>query len=211
MCDRSIPSQHQECLLLTARPVKSALGASIDASIALMGAAVRGIMTGISKATVTDGDRCQRLGKDCVSSVSVRKLTSRRAPGSRTTQIEHLEKKIEDLVTLLRNQTPEKSKTHAALDAIGVRTPATRTHSPYCESTAHDHPAGVDSSNATRYPLGMASVSSTQPIDQVPSNSNQFPVSNFDTPSNLRSHVEPSPLQAEVGLTKSLIFYRVSI
>lgn len=176
-----------------------------------MGAAVKGTVAGISKVTVTDGDRCERLGKDCVSSVSVRKLKSRRAPGSRTTQIEHLENKIEDLVTLLRNQTPEKSSIHDALDAIGVRTPATSTHSQYCESVAHDPPAGVDGGNATLYASGIPLVSSTKPIDQALSDLNVFPLSNFDTPSNLRSHVEPSPLQAEVGLTKSLIFCRIFI
>ncbi|KAL8787768.1 MAG: hypothetical protein Q9195_007637 [Heterodermia aff. obscurata] len=167
-------------------------------------ASVRGIVTDISKVTVTDGDRCERLGKNCVSSASVRKLTSRRAPGSRTAEIEHLEKKIEELVTLLRNQTPEKSSTQIALDAIAVKTPGTSTHSPYCESVAYHPPAGVVDGNATRYPSGMASVSSTKPFDQVLSDSNVFPVSNFDTPSNLRSHVEPSPLQAE----ESLSFFR---
>ena len=209
--DRSIPPQHQKCLLLTARPVKSALGASINASIALVGAAVRGIVASISKATVTNGDRCERLGKNCVSSVSVRKSTSRRARGSRTTQIEHLENKIEDLVTLLRNQTPERSSTHVALDAIGVKTPTTNTHSPYYENVAHDPPAGAVGGNTTLYASGMASVSSTKPIDQVLSVSNVLPVFNFDKPSNLQSHAEPSPLQAEVGLTKSLIFCIVSI
>ena len=158
-----------------------------------MGAAVRGMVTGISKVTVTDGDRCERLGKDCVSSVSIRKLTSRRAPGSRTTQIEHLENKIEDLVTLLRNQIPEKSNTHANLDAIGIRTPATSTNSSYSESVAYDFPAGVDGGNATLY-------ASTKHIDQVLSDADGFPALPLDKPSDVRSPVEPSLLQAEVGL-----------
>ena len=146
---------------------------------------------------MTDRDRCERLGKDCVSSVSVRKLTSRRTPGSRTTQIEHLENKIEDLVALLRNQAPEKTNTQVPLDSIGVRTPATSTHSPYCDSVADDHPAGGDGGNAAIYPSGM---SSARPIDPVLSDPNVFPVSHFEKPSNLRSPVEPSPVQAEVGL-----------
>ena len=176
-----------------------------------MGAAVKGTVAGISKVTVTDDDKCERLGKDCVSSVSVRKLKSRRAPGFRTTQIEHLKNKIEYLVTLLRNQTPEKSSIHDALDAIGVKTSAISIHSQYCENVAHDSSTGIDGGNATLYASGIPLVSSTKPIDQGLSDLNVFPVSKFDTPSNLRSHVEPSPLQAEVGLTKSLIFCRIFI
>ena len=176
-----------------------------------MGAAVRGMAAGNSEVPVTDDDRCERLGKECVSSVSVRKLTGKRAPNSRSTQIEHLKNKIENLVTLLRNQAPEKSSTHAALDAIGVRAPASSIHSSYCETNAGDSSAGVNGDNAALHASGTTTVSSTKLIDPVLSVSNVSPASKLDIPSSLWPHVEPSSLQAEVGLTKSLIYCRVLV
>ncbi|KAK3381906.1 hypothetical protein B0H63DRAFT_215775 [Podospora didyma] len=50
---------------------------------------------------VPDCERCHRLGKSCVPSVSVRRRNGKRAHVSRAAQ---LEEKIEDLVTLLRTQ-----------------------------------------------------------------------------------------------------------
>ncbi|KAK1754221.1 hypothetical protein QBC47DRAFT_346879 [Echria macrotheca] len=55
---------------------------------------------------ITRGLLCNRLAKQCVPSVSVRKRTGKRAHVSRAAQ---LEEKIEDLVTLLRNQPTPSS------------------------------------------------------------------------------------------------------
>ena len=157
-----------------------------------MAAIAKGIVKYSPRVIVTDSDRCQRLGKECVPSVSVRKLTSRRVPGSRNTQIEHLEEKIEDLVTLLRNQNSEKSNTQNASDSIGIRTPTPSTHSPYSENVRDDSSTGVDSD---------ASVSAIKPSDQVSLETNVFQASHFDKPSILKTSVEPSSLQAEECLS----------
>lgn len=46
-------------------------------------------------------ERCQRLGKECIPSVSVRKRAARRPASERTA---HLEEKLDDLVSILRAQ-----------------------------------------------------------------------------------------------------------
>ena len=192
-------------LLLMDRHVKTALEASTGASIALTGATVKGMIEPIPEAAVTDTDRCQRLRKECVPSVSVRKLSSRRAPGSRTTQIKYLEEKIEDLVTLLQNQTSEKPDTHAPPDVNGIRTPAPSTHSPYGESVRDDSISGADggaSNPGVFVPTpGIAPLSTSKPSNPVTLETNAFPVSHFDKPSILTSSFEPSPLQAEECLS----------
>lgn len=50
-------------------------------------------------------ERCRRLSKECVPSASVRKRGNRRTGSSRTAQ---LEEKLEDLVTMLRDQSSGK-------------------------------------------------------------------------------------------------------
>ena len=141
-------------------------------------------------------------------SVSVRKLTSRRAPGSRTTQIEHLEGKIEDLITLLRNQTFDKPNNHTVPDNIGLRTPTPSTHSPYYENVNDESPAGTgvesSASNSNAFVPGVAPVTASKPNDHVASSTNVYNVSHFDKPSILKSAAEPNPLQAE----ESLSFFR---
>ncbi|KAI0378161.1 hypothetical protein F5Y04DRAFT_262545 [Hypomontagnella monticulosa] len=49
----------------------------------------------------TTCERCQRLGKECIPSVSVRKRATRRPASERTA---HLEEKLDDLVSILRAQ-----------------------------------------------------------------------------------------------------------
>ncbi|KAL2261813.1 hypothetical protein VTK26DRAFT_3256 [Humicola hyalothermophila] len=62
-----------------------------------------------------DCERCHRLKKECVPSVSVRKRNGKRAHMSRAAQ---LEAKLEDLVTLLRHQTaPADNKGTSPSDA----------------------------------------------------------------------------------------------
>lgn len=144
---------------------------------------------------------------ECVPSVSVRRLASRRVPGSRTAQIKHLEDKIEDLATLLRSQTSDKATAHAVPDVVGIRTPAPSTHSLYCESVTDDSAASVDgrgSSPNVFVPVPEAGAHSTsKPTDPVVSeiNVSPLPASHFDKPSILTSSFEPSALQAEERLS----------
>ncbi|KAK4234733.1 hypothetical protein C8A03DRAFT_18416 [Achaetomium macrosporum] len=72
----------------------------------------------------TDCERCHRLRKECVPSVSVRKRNGRRAHVSRAAQ---LEAKLEDLVTLLRHQAATADKAPCPADTAGntsANTPA---------------------------------------------------------------------------------------
>ncbi|KAK5662324.1 hypothetical protein OQA88_8230 [Cercophora sp. LCS_1] len=57
-----------------------------------------------------DCERCHRLAKECIASVSVRKRNARRPHVSRAAQ---LEEKLDDLFSLLRNQTAPTSTAHA--------------------------------------------------------------------------------------------------
>ncbi|KAL2147549.1 hypothetical protein VTI28DRAFT_8804 [Corynascus sepedonium] len=87
-------------------------------------------------------ERCHRLRKECVPSVTVRKRNGKRAHMSRTAQ---LEAKLEDLVTLLRHQTVPADKASSLGDTgsnVATSTPALSTHSTNSHSN-HDSPRSV--------------------------------------------------------------------
>ncbi|OTA98461.1 hypothetical protein M426DRAFT_325964 [Hypoxylon sp. CI-4A] len=67
----------------------------------------------------TTCERCQRLGKECVPSVSVRKRAARRPASERTA---HLEEKLDDLVSILRAQAAGNPAT--GVGATSYRSPS---------------------------------------------------------------------------------------
>ncbi|KAK0707662.1 hypothetical protein B0H67DRAFT_685933 [Lasiosphaeris hirsuta] len=83
------------------------------------------------RAGVADCERCNRLGKQCVPSVSVRRRNGKRAHVSRAAQ---LEEKLEDLVTLLRKQAAPVA--NAVANAVPVTATATATPSTATATTA---------------------------------------------------------------------------
>jgi hypothetical protein len=103
--------------------------------------------------------RCYRLKKECTPSVSIRKKNGRRVLNTRTAQ---LEEKLDDLVTLLRNQAssgsgPNQQAAAAVLAANklsaagvkasgGINTPSTSTSS----HTQSPNNAGDDKSAAAQ-------------------------------------------------------------
>ncbi|KAK3349577.1 hypothetical protein B0T25DRAFT_246174 [Lasiosphaeria hispida] len=111
------------------------------------------------RAGVADCERCNRLGKQCVPSVSVRRRNGKRLHVSRAAQ---LEEKLEDLVTLLRNQAaPAPNAVPNAVSAAATASttttttttttdtttaPASETEAASAPAPANDSPpsAGVD-------------------------------------------------------------------
>ncbi|KAL2022475.1 hypothetical protein VTK56DRAFT_5304 [Thermocarpiscus australiensis] len=88
----------------------------------------------------TGCERCHRLKKECIPSVSVRKRNGRRTQVSRAAQ---LEAKLEDLVTLLRRQTAptDKALSPAGNDTAGEVSAITPTISTLSNSSrAGDSP-----------------------------------------------------------------------
>lgn len=145
--------------------------------------------SGINLDTMTNNHRCHRLKKECVPSSSVRKLANRRAVGSRGAHVKHLEDKIEELVTLLRNQRSDESNANTIPHGIGILTPASSIQSLHSRS-ATDEASGVDNGSSR-------SPSISKPTDGP----NGLQVSHFDQPSLITSPFEPNPSQAEECLS----------
>ncbi|KAK4187418.1 hypothetical protein QBC35DRAFT_233924 [Podospora australis] len=82
----------------------------------------------------TDCERCHRLRKECVPSVSVRKRNGKRAHVSRAAQ---LEAKLEDLVTLLRHQAAPVDKGPPRSEPVGSAGVSTPSLSVAPSTTSH--------------------------------------------------------------------------
>ncbi|KAI2467935.1 hypothetical protein F4781DRAFT_400299 [Annulohypoxylon bovei var. microspora] len=143
-------------------------------------------------------ERCQRLGKQCVPSVSVRKRAVRRPAAERTA---HLEEKLDDLVSILRAQ------------AAG--TPATGT---YGAGASEDLPdPGIDPDAGASPAMELDPSIGTVPVpggDKIASTVHALPlpppaeaafctrfasINSYPTPPSISSSQDgvPSPVEAE--------------
>ncbi|KAL2265989.1 hypothetical protein VTJ83DRAFT_5341 [Remersonia thermophila] len=115
-----------------------------------------------------DCERCHRLKKECIPSVSIRKRNGKKTHVSRTAQ---LEAKLEDLVSLLRHRTgpvPEGTPSHdASLATTGPTTPAWSTQS----STTQSEYNSPQPTQPSALPPYYASSLPPPPPPQNPSNS----------------------------------------
>ncbi|KAK4099452.1 hypothetical protein N658DRAFT_164545 [Parathielavia hyrcaniae] len=161
-----------------------------------------------------DCERCHRLGKECVPSVSVRKRNGKRAHVSRAAQ---LEAKLEDLVTLLRHQTTstEKAPSPGDMGADGpASTPARSARSTTGQSERSsprpmpaaalppqplDYPPG---SIRPRAPVGPGTLlgSVFNPPASAPAAPTYEPVFPMRSPSMPSCSYQPHPLEAAEDL-----------
>ncbi|KAI1099117.1 hypothetical protein F4804DRAFT_322792 [Jackrogersella minutella] len=99
-------------------------------------------------------ERCQRLGKQCVPSASVRKRAARRPAAERTA---HLEEKLDDLVSILRAQ------------AAGGTSPATAAYRAGASDELPDAGISADSSAGATVDLDPA-------IDKIATSNHSMPI-----------------------------------
>ncbi|KXX73648.1 Transcriptional regulator WAR1 [Madurella mycetomatis] len=159
-----------------------------------------------------DCERCHRLGKECVPSVSVRKRNGKRAHVSRAAQ---LEAKLEDLVTLLRHQAGPADKPSPPVGTAGnvsVGTPATNAPSNV------SHTAESSPRSATCLPAAIprqqpnCTVSKPQPVAifrgpfvggifESPTTAQPTPPPPLESASMPSCVYQPTALEAEENLT----------
>ncbi|XDG02578.1 hypothetical protein ABKA04_002193 [Annulohypoxylon sp. FPYF3050] len=143
-------------------------------------------------------ERCQRLGKQCVPSVSVRKRAVRRPAAERTA---HLEEKLDDLVSILRAQAAGTPPTGSYRAGANDDLP-----DPGIDSDANAGPAmDLDPSiGVVPVPGGDKTASNTHSLPIPPPVEAAFctrfgSINSYPTPPSIASSQDggPSPLEAE--------------
>ncbi|KAI0896268.1 hypothetical protein F4806DRAFT_56629 [Annulohypoxylon nitens] len=143
-------------------------------------------------------ERCQRLGKQCVPSVSVRKRAVRRPAAERTA---HLEEKLDDLVSILRAQAAGTPPTGSYRAGANDDLP-----DPGIDSDANAGPAmELDPSiGVVPVPGGDKTASNTHSLPIPPPVEAAFctrfgSINSYPTPPSIASSQDggPSPLEAE--------------
>ncbi|KAK3903975.1 transcriptional regulator WAR1 [Staphylotrichum tortipilum] len=149
----------------------------------------------------TDCERCHRLSKQCVPSVSVRKRNAKRAHVSRAAQ---LEAKLEDLVTLLRHQTvPGVDKPispGATACNASASTPASTVHSATSQSAASSPPPGTTPVLISHPPDGAHGKPLPAPIARASVPRSIADPLAADTPSMPSCIYFPTPVEAAENL-----------
>ncbi|KAI0884169.1 uncharacterized protein GGS22DRAFT_19950 [Annulohypoxylon maeteangense] len=142
-------------------------------------------------------ERCQRLGKQCVPSVSVRKRAVRRPAAERTA---HLEEKLDDLVSILRAQAAGTPPTGAYRAGASDDLP-----DPGIDPDANAGPAMELDPTIGVVPVpGDKAASNTQPLPLPPPVEAAFctrftSMNSYPTPPSIASSQDggPSPVEAE--------------
>ncbi|CAG9990119.1 unnamed protein product [Clonostachys byssicola] len=127
--------------------------------------------------------RCDRLGKECLPIVALRKRAPKKSPSSRTAK---LEEKLDDLVSILRGtQQPQPPPSNAVAQDPYPQQPLEQSH---------NMPSRLDSL-ATAATASASTPTNMLHAAQFPSSAPMFDAAADDAP-------EPTPAEAEVYLDK---------